>query len=572
MKSREELLQELARDPGSVAEYVCLLQTQLTQQEQLLAASHQELAQQHQELTQKDHLLSQQEQLLAATHQELALRQEQLTQQEQLLAEARAYIAELKRQLFGPKADKLTPEQEEQLKQLAGDLQDQAQRPPPLSQDLLEKETSPKDKDKPKRRAARQTPPVRLEVQRQVLEPQDKVCAHCQKERPRIGQETTAEYDYQPAKLVVHETVRPKYGQCSCGCGQPGVTIAPLPPRLLPQSRLGLGLAVHLLLSRFDDHVSYYTLERIFRERHGVIIPRQQMVQWVEKIAFLLQAVYHLIWKEMEAGDYLQADETPVKVLDPEVKGKAATGYLWFYSVPGGDVFLEFCGSRGREAPQKRLENFKGTIQTDAYQVYDSLRRERPSTLRRVGCLAHSRRRFYKAAQESSAQAIWFIAQMRQLYKIEDEAADLPPEQRRTLRRQKAPAYWRAMKGRALELKADPRILPKSSLGKAVNYFLNEYTAFVGYLREGRFEIDNNLVENDVRPSAVGRRRWLFIGHPDAGWRSAVIYTIIQSCRRRGINPQEYLTDALKRLPAMKNHEVAQLLPSRWKPSPVKPA
>ena len=124
----------------------------------------------------------------------------------------------------------------------------------------------------------------------------------------------------------------------------------------------------------------------------------------------------------------------------------------------------------------------------------------------------------------------------------------------------------------ALELKADPRILPKSSLGKAVNYFLNEYTAFVGYLREGRFEIDNNLVENDVRPSAVGRRRWLFIGHPDAGWRSAVIYTIIQSCRRRGINPQEYLTDALKRLPAMKNHEVAQLLPSRWKPSPVKPA
>jgi transposase len=108
---------------------------------------------------------------------------------------------------------------------------------------------------------------------------------------------------------------------------------------LLPQSKLGPGLAVHLLLSRFDDHLSYYTLERIFRERHGVTIPRQQMVQWVEKIAFLLLAIYHLIWKEMEAGDYLQADETPVKVLDPEVKGKAATGYLWFYSVPGGDVF-----------------------------------------------------------------------------------------------------------------------------------------------------------------------------------------------------------------------------------------
>jgi hypothetical protein len=124
------------------------------------------------------------------------------------------------------------------------------------------------------------------------------------------------------------------------------------------------------------------------------------------------------------------------------------------------------------------------------------------------------------------------------------------------------------MKRRAEELKKDPRVLPGSTLGKAVSYFLNEYTAMVGYLRDGRFEIDNNLVENDVRPSAVGRRRWLFIGHPDAGWRSAVIYTIIQSCRRRGINPQEYLTDVLRRLPSMTAQEARQLVPSRWKPLP----
>jgi hypothetical protein len=160
---------------------------------------------------------------------------------------------------------------------------------------------------------------------------------------------------------------------------------------------LGLGLAVHLLLSRFDDHVAYYTLERIFRERHGVIIPRQQMVQWVEKVAFLLLAVYHLIWEELAAGDYLQVDETPVKVLDPEVKGKAATGSLWFYSIPGGDVFWEFCDRRGRDSPRartmsrlrddrwqfcdrrgrdsprERLRHFKGTIQTDAYEVYNSI-------------------------------------------------------------------------------------------------------------------------------------------------------------------------------------------------------
>ena len=528
--SPEEQLGELAGDPDRLIEYARQLQEQLSQKEQLLA------------------------------------------QQEQLLAEARSYIAELKRQLFGPKADKLTPEQEEQLRQLSAEVQEQARRPPPLSQEVLEAEASDQEKEKKTPRPRRQVTPVQLEVEQVVLEPEDKNCTHCHQERPRIGKEVSTEYDYQPAKLVAKETVRHKYGECPCGGGKSGVAIARLPARLVPQSKLGLGLAVHLLLSRFDDHISYYTLERIFRERHGVIIPRQQMVQWVEKIAFLLQAIYHLLWEELERGDYLQVDETPVKVLDPEVKGKAATGYLWFYSNPKGDVFLEFLGSRGREGPKERLKQFKGTIQTDAYEVYNSLRRERPSTLKRLGCLGHSRRRFHKAAQESSVEAIWFIAQIRQLYLIENETCELSPAQRKAVRRAKTPAFWRAMKQRALKLRAQPHFLPKSSLGKAVNYFLNEYTALVGYLKDGRFQIDNNLVENDVRPAAVGRRRWLFIGHPQAGWRSAVIYTLIQSCRRRGINPQEYLTDVLRRLPTMKNHEVKDLLPSRWKPSPATPA
>ena len=498
---------------------------------------------------------------------------DELARRQQQLDEARTYIAELKRQLFGPKTDKLSPEQEEQLRQVAGDVQEQAQRPPPVSQDVLEPDLPPKDKEKLKRERDRRQrrhplPSVQLEVHRVVIEPDDLVCGICLVPRRKIGEEVSTEYEYVTAKLICKETVRPKYAP-ACPCG-PGIVIAPLPPRLVPQSKLGLGLAVYLLLSRFDDHIAYYTLERIFRERHGVIIPRQQMVQWVEKIAFLLLGIYNGIWTELLATGYLQIDETPVKVLDPEVKGKAATGYLWFYSNPTGDVFLEFCTGRGREGPEKRLADFQGTIQTDAYAVYDSLRKQRPASLKRLGCLAHIRRKWYKAAGESCSEAIWFIGQIRQLYLIEDETRDMSDPERKAVRRQKAPALWRAMKRRALEWKANPRLLPQSSLGKAVNYFLNEYTAAVGYLRDGQFLIDNNLVENDVRPSVVGRKRWLFIGHPDAGWRSAVIYTIIQSCRRRGINPQEYLTDVLDRLPSMKNHQVKDVLPSRWKPIEIK--
>jgi len=532
MKSRQELEQQFAGAPAELIDYACRL------------------------------------------GEEVAAREQALAQKEQLLAEARAYIAELKRQLFGPKADKLSPEQEEQLRLVAGDLQEHAQQPPSISQEVLEPDLTPKDKEKLKREARPRRhplPPVQLEVECVVLEPAGKICGHCQQPGRQIGQEVTTEYEYVAAKLVCKETIRPKYAH-ECACGPPGITIAALPPRLVPQSKLGLGLAVYLLLSRFDDHVAYYTLERIFRERHGVIIPRQQMVQWVEKIAFLLLAIYQGIWEELQATGYLQVDETPVKVLDPEVKGKAATGYLWFYSNPKGDVFLEFCGGRGREGPEQRLRDFQGTIQTDAYAVYDSLRRERPRALKRLGCLAHVRRRWYKAAEEACAEAIWFIGQIRQLYRIEDETRDLSAAERKAIRRQKAPALWCAMKRRAMELRANPRLLPQSSQGKAVNYFLKEYTALVGYLRDGKFEIDNNLVENDVRPSVVGRKRWLFIGHPDAGWRSAVIYTIIRSCRRRRINPQEYLTDVLSRLPSMKNRQVKDVLPSRWKPAPVKPA
>jgi transposase len=373
----------------------------------------------------------------------------------------------------------------------------------------------------------------------------------------------TEEVDLVPAKIIRRRIVRPKYAY---RCGEAGVAIAPLPPRLIPQSRLGLGLAVYILLARFDDHLSYYWLEQQFRERHGLVIPRQQMVQWVEHIATWLRPICEAMWQAMLVGGYLQIDETPVKVLDPEVKGKAARGYLWFYAVPGGDVILEFDPSRGLAPVRKRLTGFVGTIQTDAYEVYQSLERKE-TDVQRIACLAHARRYFLKAVKENLAAAVWFITRIRSLYRIEDEIRYLPPMGRYEQRQQKAPEIWKTMKIRADELK--PLLLPQSTLGKAVNYFINEYEALKGYLRDGRFEIDNNLVENSIRPTAIGRKRWLFIGHPDAGWRSAVIYSIIVSCRRRGINPQEYLTDVLGRLPSAKTSEIQELMPANWKPRPV---
>lgn len=490
--------------------------------------------------------------------------QQALQRRDELIAEKNAIIAELKRQLFGSRGEKLSPQEEAQLAEAVEALKEELEGPKADSEQCLEEEV-PQTKAKAKRRRGGRHPmPDHLEEQTQVLEPEEKSCPCCQKPYRNIREEVSVQFEYVPAKLIKHRTVRPQYAP-DCACAQARMTIAPLPAQILPGSQLGLGLAVHILLSKYDDHVALYTLERIFRERHGVVITRQQMVRWIEHLAGPLQLLVDRMWQRMKAGNYLQIDETPVKVLDPEVKGKAARGYLWFYGVPKGDVVLEFSMSRGQDAPKRRLDGFVGDFQSDDYSCYGCVERDIAGA-RRIGCNAHARRYYYKALLEGDRQALWFLGQYRKLYRLEAQAAEMSAQARHELRQQSAPQIFAAMKQRAQEL--GPGLLPKSSLGKAIHYFLNDYEALTGHLRAGHLEIDNNLIENSIRVPAVGRRRWLFLGHPDAGWRSAAIYSLIISCRRRGINPQEYLTDVLRRLPGLTNQQLDPLLPGNWKPQP----
>jgi len=201
---------------------------------------------------------------------------------------ARALIDELRRQVFGPTADRLTPEQEEQLKQILRDLKAAAARPGPVSDEVLSADQ--KKKTGPRRRRPRQPVPVHLDTKTTVIEPADTTCPCCGRPGQQIGEEVTEELEFVPGTLIRHRLVRPKYAR-RCQCETAGVTIAPLPPRLIPQSKLGLGLAVHIMLTRYDDHLSFYRLEQQFWERHQVVVPRQQMVQWVERIAEWLRPI-----------------------------------------------------------------------------------------------------------------------------------------------------------------------------------------------------------------------------------------------------------------------------------------
>ena len=242
-----------------------------------------------------------------------------IAEQTERITEQNSLIEQLKRLLFGPKSEQLTEEQEEQLAAVADDLQDQAGRPAPDSDEVLQAQDDDEAPKKRKKRGGRHPLPAHLEVQTTVLEPEQPNCQYCGQLGQEIGREQTEQIDLIPAKLIIRRTVRIKR-RCQCGCGK--IAIAPLPPQLIPSSKLGIGLAVFILLSKYDDHVALYTLERIFRERHGVAIPRQQMVQWIDHIAGLLRLIVALMWERMKQGDYLQIDEHRSRCWIPKSKAK----------------------------------------------------------------------------------------------------------------------------------------------------------------------------------------------------------------------------------------------------------
>lgn len=306
-------------------------------------------------------------------------------------------------------------------------------------------------------------------------------------------------------------------------------------------------------------------------ERWGAKISRQTMADWIAQVATTIEPIYKLMLRLLLEGRYVQVDETPVRCHDPNAKrGKTIQGWLWVIGKPGGDVVFAWRLSRRHSDLKELLPNYRGTLQGDGYQAYAKLAADKDE-IGYVGCWAHARRPFFEALNESPAAA-HMLRMIGHLYRYErqwKERGQCGPALRASLRAGRFGLTLRLLK-RSAEVLAR-RTLPNSLLGKACSYLLNQWEPLVAHVRLGHTEIDNNLIENAIRPSAIGKKNWLFIGHPDAGDRSAILYAIIVSCRRYGINPLDYLRDVVSRLPAMTNqHDLAPLLPVNWKQaSPV---
>ena len=483
--------------------------------------------------------------------------QQALQQARQENALLRQKIDALVRRLFGTSSEQLDPAQLDLLMQVPINVPAPAPAAPAPA--------IPPPAPAPRRPPRGPRLPENLPVVEEVIEPE---VVQAQPENWRcIGEEISEQLDYEPGRFLRRRTIRRKYVHRTEVDQAP--VIAPLPERLLDRSLPAVGLLVFILVSKYCDHLPLYRLEQIFARRHGVNLPRQTLARWVALAADWLRPIYEAIRTGVLADGYVQMDETPIEYLAPG-HGQTKQGYLWAGSRPGGDVFFHWATSRAATCLTEVFPaSFTGTVQCDGYVSYRTFADRHGQPIALAGCWAHVRRKFHDALEASPRLAGWCLRQIQNLYQIEARLREqrAGPRLRAAVRASQSRMIVRRLERAVLKLKENKRCLPQSPLGQALDYTLGVWSTLVVYLDDGRVEIDNNLVENAIRPTAIGKKNWLFVGDADAGDRSAIIYTIVECCRRRGLDPAAYLRDVLTRLPNMTNRQISEVTPAAWQKS-----
>ena len=458
------------------------------------------------------------------------------------------------RKLFGAQSEKLDPAQ---LLLLLQGLDEPGKAPEPVAEEAPRRSTTASP---PRERSPRL--PEHLPVVEEVLDPASVQAAP--QDWRCIGEEVNEQLDYEPARFFRRRLVRRKYVRRGAVDAVPVIT--PLPASLQERCLAAPGLLAHILIVKYCDHLPLYRQEQIYRTRHGVYLPRQSMARWVGLAADWLRPIYEMMRTGVLAGGYVQVDETPIRYLDPG-HGKTRQGYLWAYSRPGGDVLFDWQTTRATTCLDHVIAaDFTGTLQCDGYSAYPAFVERRTGAVTLAGCWAHVRRKFHEALDQTPRTAGWIIRQIAHLYRVEKDLREkhAGARLRAAMRAHRSRPIISRLHRALLRLKLSRRHLPQSLIGQAIDYTLGQWLALGIYGGDGRIEIDNNLVENAIRPTAIGKKNWLFIGEAEAGQRGAILYSLIESCRRRGLDPHAYLRDVLNRLPQMTNWQIKDLTPEAW--------
>jgi transposase len=416
-----------------------------------------------------------------------------------------------------------------------------------------------------KKQPKREKLPAHLPRREVHHEPESTTC-RCGCALKRIGEDVAEKLDYAPGVFTVERHVRGKWVCAHCET----LVQAPVAPHIIDKGIPTSGLLAQVLVAKFLDHLPLYRQERIF-ERAGLAIARSTLAQWVGECGAQLQPLVDALTAELLKHSVLHADETPVAMLKPG-NGKTHRAYLWSYCTTRYNetkaVVFDFAESRAGLHAREFLglpsdHGWRGKLVCDDYSGYKQLL---TMGVTEAGCLAHARRKFFDLwANHKSTVAEEALKYFVQLYEVEREVQDLDPDERRRIRQLKARPVADAL-GKRLALQRH-KVPDGSATAKAIDYSLNRWAALTRYLDDGDLPADNNWVENQIRPIAIGRNNWLFAGSLRAGKRAAAVMSLVHSARLNGHDPYAYLKDVLERLPTQPASRVQELLPHRWQPT-----
>ncbi|WP_246196071.1 IS66 family transposase [Aquisphaera giovannonii] len=475
-------------------------------------------------------------------------------------AEQAESLALLRRYLFGPRRERVADDPGQGHLFGLGDAaieRDSLDAPEPDGPAAGEPATKAPRRPRPSRPRASldHLPHVRIEHD---LPEAEKSCPCFGGMKRRIGEDTSRELEFIPAKLEVRVHVLPKYACPRC---KGGVAAPPVPTKPVPGGIAGAGLVSFVLVSKFADHLPLYRLEDILF-RHGVALSRGTLCDWVRNAADLLRPLADLQRERVLGTDLIWTDDTFVTALGGDRPGSTKA---WFWAYIGGAeapyAVYDFTMSRERDGPATFLKGYRGYLQADAYGGYDGIYAGSDGAIAEVACWAHARRKFFEARSNAPAEANRILEWVRRLYDIEDRGRELAAEDRRSLRRRESVPILDRIEAYVDELR--PRALPKSALGKALTYARNQRAALRRYVEDGRLTIDNNASERVLRLQAIGRKNWLFLGSEAAGPRAAVLFTILAGAKRHRLEPWAYLREVLLHL-AAGEADLESLLPDRW--------
>jgi len=467
-------------------------------------------------------------------------------------------LEELKRLIFGKKSERYISQQDDGQLNLFDDIPKEEEKEPDKEEINYVRNKSKKENKK----AVRKILPAHLPRKEEIIEPEE-----LPENAKKIGEEVTEILEYTPQKLYVRRIIRPKYlieDKQEKENLESKIIVSELPSLPLPKSNAGASLLTHIAISKFIDHLPFYRLIAMFK-RSGVEISQSTIGGWFSGMSNLLQPLHEALLQELlKEASYLSADESPIKVQDKSKKGANHQGYMWVYRNPEKRLVLfKYNPSRGQDPPKEILQNFKGILQTDGYQVYQSLSKELGFEL--LGCMAHIRRYYEKALDNDRTRADYVLKRIQKLYSIEREVKEqsLSAEQIKEYRSKYSKPIIDEIENYIEEQRN--YVLPKSSIGKAFLYTIKVFPNMKNYLKNGDYQIDNNLTENAIRPLALGRKNYLFAGSHKAAENYAMFYSFFASCKANDVNPQEWLNDVLNRILEYKVNKLHELLPNNWK-------